>query len=578
MENSHIHHESKRGFAERKGGMKTMPFIIANETFEKVASYGLQANMILYLMTEYNLNPVSAAKILFTWSATSNFMPIIGAFVSDSYLGRFRVITLGSIATLLGMIILWLTAAIPNTRPPSCPTQKTCFLPSPSQIAILLTSFALMSIGTGGIRPCSLAFGADQLAQSKSDPKTGRTLQRFFNWYYVSVGLSVMIAVTVIVYIQDVKGWIVGFGVPVILMALSTAFFTLGSPFYVKKEAQQSVFTGLFQVVAAAIKKRHQVLPIDNIDGMYYHRGSKLATPTQELRSLNKTCMITDPAKDLKPDGSAQNPWTLCTVQQVEDLKSLIKVFPIWSTGITISIAMLQHGFPVLQATAMDRHLGPNFQIPAGSFGVFSLLALTAWVAIYEPIIGRVLKKLTGKRPSNLFRLGAGLLISTGSMAVAALVESARLKEAHRTPEKKMSALWLIPQHCLAGIAEALNFIGQIEFYYTECPKNMSSVGVALLSLGMAVGNLLGDVVLTIVDGVSRNLSGVSWVPRDINKGHYDYYYWVLAIMSLVNFFYFLLCSWLYRYRKDFVVEGVDTKEYDEEILSKSRELPLPIR
>ncbi|XP_020518243.1 protein NRT1/ PTR FAMILY 1.1-like [Amborella trichopoda] len=373
-------------------------------------------------------------------------MPIIGAFISDSYLGRFRVITMGSIASLLGIIILWLTAAIPNARP------ESCTLPSLSQIAILFTSFALMSIGAGGIRPCSLAFGANQIDRSENNPKTHSVLQTFFNWYYVSVALPLMTAVTVIVYIQEVKGWVVCFGVPVILMAISSLLFVIGSRNYVKQEVQGSVFTGLFQMVVAAIEKKHQVLPLDNLD-LYYHKGSKLATPTQYV-----------------------------SVEQVEDLKSLIKVFPIWSTGITIAITLHQH-FPVLQATAMDRHIGPNFEIPAGSFGVFSHLAVTLWIIF----------------------LKSGLLALTGSMVVAALVEGARRKGALQVPEVKMSALWLVPQYWLARIAEALSVIGP--------------VGV--------------------------------WVPKDmdINKGHYDYYYWVLALMSLLNFMYFLACTWLYRYR-----------------------------
>lgn len=73
----------------------------ANETFERVAGVGLLANMIVYLQNEYNLSGATGTTILFLWSAASFFTPIIGAFVSDSYLGRFRVIVLGTIVSLL---------------------------------------------------------------------------------------------------------------------------------------------------------------------------------------------------------------------------------------------------------------------------------------------------------------------------------------------------------------------------------------------------------------------------------------------------------------------------------------------
>lgn len=73
----------------------------ANEAFEKVASYGLLPNMILYLMKDYYLSFANGTNIIFLWSAATNFMPILGAFLSDSYLGRFLTIGFGSIASLL---------------------------------------------------------------------------------------------------------------------------------------------------------------------------------------------------------------------------------------------------------------------------------------------------------------------------------------------------------------------------------------------------------------------------------------------------------------------------------------------
>lgn len=73
----------------------------ANESFEKVASYGLLPNMILYLMKDYNLGFAKGNNVLFFWSAATNFMPLLGAFLADSYLGRFLTIGFGSIASFL---------------------------------------------------------------------------------------------------------------------------------------------------------------------------------------------------------------------------------------------------------------------------------------------------------------------------------------------------------------------------------------------------------------------------------------------------------------------------------------------
>ncbi|KAJ4709166.1 Protein NRT1/ PTR FAMILY 1.2 like, partial [Melia azedarach] len=202
-----------------KGGFRTMPFIIANEAFERLASIGLLQNMILYLTREYNMEMTVATNVLFIWSAASDFLPILGGFVADSYSGRYPMIGFGCITSLLGMILLWFTAIFPPLKPPACDqvSNNNCEPPTASQLLFLYSAFVLMSIGAGGIRSSSLAFGADQLDMGDRIKNAG-LLQSYFSWYYASVSASSMFAVTLVVYIQDNLGWKIGFGVPVVMM------------------------------------------------------------------------------------------------------------------------------------------------------------------------------------------------------------------------------------------------------------------------------------------------------------------------------------------------------------------------
>ncbi|MED6208927.1 hypothetical protein PIB30_049768, partial [Stylosanthes scabra] len=93
--------EQKQEQQDKKGGLITMPFIIGNEALAKLASVGLFPNMILYLIGDYRLRLVKATKIMFFWFAATNFAPLFGAFLADSYLGRFLAIAFGSILTFL---------------------------------------------------------------------------------------------------------------------------------------------------------------------------------------------------------------------------------------------------------------------------------------------------------------------------------------------------------------------------------------------------------------------------------------------------------------------------------------------
>ncbi|XVE97564.1 hypothetical protein REPUB_Repub03eG0030300 [Reevesia pubescens] len=534
-----------------KGGFRTLPFILANEAFERVASAGLAPNMILYLTREYGLETAKAANVIFIWSAASNFTPTIGAFLADSYLGKYRMIGLGSILSFLGMVLLWLTAMFPQARPYCDQFSSICESPTTPQLLLLYASLALMSIGAGGIRSSSLAFGADQV-DKRNNPET---LQSYFSWYYASVSFSALIAVTCIVYIQDNMGWKMGFGVPVLLMFISTLSFYSASSFYLKLKARTSLFTGFAQVLVASFRNRHIDLPSEATNEVYYLRkGSMLRVPSEKLRFLNKACVIKNIPQDLNSDENVSNPWSLCTIDQVEELKALIRVMPLWSTGIMMSLTIVQASFSVIQAGTMDRHITPNLEIPAGSFGMFMLISLVVWIAFYDRIALPLASKLKGKpvRLSLKQRMGIGLLCSCAAMVASAIVEYFRRQIAIQEGFSDeplamvhMSALWLLPFNILGGLAEAFNGIGQIEFFYSELPKTMSSIASNLFGLGSFAANLVASFITSTVDDVTKR-EGESWVSSNINKGHYDYYYWLLAGLSMLNFMYFLACSKAY--------------------------------
>lgn len=243
-----------------------------------------------------------------------------------------------------------------------------------------------------------------------------------------------------------------------------------------------------------------------------------------------------------------------------------------------IAVTLSQHAFPVLQANTMDRHLskGSNFQIPASSYGAFGILTLTIWLAFYDRVLVPWISRFTRKPRGLSFkqRMGMGLLLSCAAQAVAALVERERRSRAlgqgladYPLSQVDMSAMWLVPQHCLIGLAEAFNAIGQIEFYYSQFPKSMASIGVALFSLGMGFGNLVGSSIVEIVDHVSSRGGKVSWVSNNLNLGHYDYYYWVLCFLSIGNFFYFIVCAWAYGSAEDKRIWEEDEVEKKGEIV-----------
>ncbi|XP_019181094.1 PREDICTED: protein NRT1/ PTR FAMILY 3.1 [Ipomoea nil] len=547
----------KSGKVERvKGGMITMPFIFANEVCEKLAVVGFAANMIIYLTTQLHLPLTKAANTLTNFGGTASLTPLLGAFLADTFAGRFWTITIASIIYQLGMTLLTTSAILPKLRPPPCKPDQVCQEANSGQVAILYVSLLLTALGSGGIRPCVVAFGADQF-----DPNQKTKTWRFFNWYYFCMGSSMLVAVTVVVYIQDNIGWGWGFGVPTIAMALSILAFIFGYPLYRNLDPAGSPFTRLVQVCVAAYKKR-KVPMVSNPALLYQNHQIDAAISlagnllhTKHMQFLDKAAVITE-----EDDSKSPNLWRLNTVHRVEELKSVIRMGPIWASGIILITAYAQQNtFSIQQAKTMDRHLTKSFQIPAASMSVFTLSSMLCTIVFYDRVFVPLARKVTGleRGISFLSRMGIGFFISILATLVAGFVEMKRkhAAAAHGITDKPdamipIPVFWLVPQYCLHGMAEAFMSIGHLEFFYDQAPESMRSTASALFWTAISAGNYMSTLLVSLVHKFSAGPGGSNWLPdNNLNKGKLEYFYWLLTLLQLFNFVYYLFCAKFYTFK-----------------------------
>ena len=71
------------------------------EAFERMAFYGVAANLVVYLTTQLHEETVSSVRNVNNWSGSVWMTPIIGAYIADTYLGRFWTFTISSLIYLL---------------------------------------------------------------------------------------------------------------------------------------------------------------------------------------------------------------------------------------------------------------------------------------------------------------------------------------------------------------------------------------------------------------------------------------------------------------------------------------------
>ncbi|KAI9195956.1 hypothetical protein LWI28_019718 [Acer negundo] len=126
----------------KRGGWITFPFLAGTVTGLTVAGMGWSANLIVYLIEEFNIMSIDAAQIVNVLNGCTNLFPVIGAIIADSFFGSFSVISVSSVISLLGTVLLALTASLNSLRPPQCEIGSSlCKSPSKLQLAVLIEDY-----------------------------------------------------------------------------------------------------------------------------------------------------------------------------------------------------------------------------------------------------------------------------------------------------------------------------------------------------------------------------------------------------------------------------------------------------
>ncbi|KAJ7546235.1 hypothetical protein O6H91_08G031400 [Diphasiastrum complanatum] len=547
----------------KSGGWRACPFILGNECCERLAYYGIGTNLVVYLTSVLHQGNAAAANNVTNWSGTAYITPLIGAFFADAYWGRYWTIATFSTIYCLGMVLLTLSASVHSLKPPPCLSPQddsSCKHASTTQLAVFYLALYMIALGTGGIKPCVSSFGADQF--DDEDPAERKKKTSFFNWFYFSINVGALVSSSVLVYIQDNVSWAWGFGVPAVAMGIAIVSFFIGTPRYRHQKPGGSPLSRIAQVFVAAVKKwrvelpsNHKLLYETNNDQESIIQGSRKVHHTQGFRFLDKAAVV-----DVKGGISPPSPWKLCTVTQVEEVKIIIRILPIWASSIVFSTVYSQMStLFVEQGATMDLHMGPHFKIPPAALSIFDTLSVIVWVPIYDRLLVPFVRRFTGNERgfTQLQRMGIGLFISMLSMVVAAIVEIKRLQVAKHhgllddtTTPVPMSIFWQVPQYFLVGASEIFTFIGQIEFFYDQSPDAMRSMGSALSLTTVALGNYLSTLLVTIIAHVTTHGGSLGWIPNNLNRGHIDYFFWLLAVLSGINILFYLACANWYKYKK----------------------------
>ncbi|KAJ1299252.1 hypothetical protein BS78_01G517600 [Paspalum vaginatum] len=506
-------------------------------------------NLVTFMAVVLRMDNAAAAKRADNWAGTTYVFSIIGALVSDSYWGRYKACTIFQIIFLAGLVELSIASHLFLDR--SCDFRRHgsvqdqhCAPPTQAQSLIFYLSIYQIALGNGAYQPAITTLGADQF--DEADANESKSKSAFFGYLFVANNLGGVLAVTLLAYMEDRGQWVLAFWIATGAALVAVALFALGTPRYRHFLSNGNAIISVCQVILAAIKNRHLKAPRQAAQADLYQdttitndggRQRKMLLHTPGYRCLDKAAVVVHQDDD--------PPAALCTVTQVEELKCILRLAPIWLCSILYSTAYAQMSSVFIeQAQAMGGSLPKlKLRIPAAAMNVFEIVGVTAFVFSYRFCI----VKITSSEPTELQRMGTGLVISTAAMVTAGLVEQRRLAGADGEGSSSLSILWQIPQYVMIGASEVFMYVTMTEFFNDQLPEGLRSLGSAMSVASMSAGNYAGSLLVTWVMDITTRGGQPGWIPQDLNKGHVDSFFFVIAALNAIDLLAFVVFAKRYR-------------------------------
>jgi POT family proton-dependent oligopeptide transporter len=227
-------------------------FFFWGEFAERSSYYGMRAILMLYMTKALLMADSRAAPIYAGFKAACYFLPLLGGFIADRFLGRYWTIVGFAVPYVLGHFVL----GVPNET-------------------ALFIALALLAMGSGVIKP-NISTLMGETYDEKRPGQAGLRSAAFL-WFYFSINIGALISQLALPEIRqryilshlspellaqaqgllaegkDIipivpvdlreKAFGVAFAFPAWLMVASLLIFALGKPFYANKKPEHHELT-----------------------------------------------------------------------------------------------------------------------------------------------------------------------------------------------------------------------------------------------------------------------------------------------------------------------------------------------
>jgi dipeptide/tripeptide permease len=489
-------------------------FILPNEFGERFCYYGVQPNLNKYFQLISGMDKTQAKVYSTAFTMLAYFFPLIGAALSDSFLGKWWTIISFSIIYLIGMIMVTVFA-IPGVIPAS---NFLTFLP-----------MLVIAIGTGGIKPCVSSHGGDQYLPAQEQAK-----DFFFNIFYVAINVGGLLTQFIVPEMTKLKCYgqdtcySVAFLLPTIVFACALTLFAAGHKFY------------------RIVPPLGEFLPLKAVKASLL-AASRHSKASQEERAAKGHWL-----------NFAEEEYGGVFLEEVRDF------------GLVLVPVVIPFAFCWMLYNQNSNEWANQYYLMSGAlFGgndesvsyvqgaMFSNIN-TILIIILVPILAFFVYPFCDRRGWNFGpqrRMAAGFLLVVLSFAVSAglapMIEKAYLSSGRLMEDSakydgnycaKCYSAWLqFPQWFLLSLGEALFSPTGVQFTYIEAGRQFRAVSTSFWLLATSFGSILIMIFEPAFDSAGLSSSTRGWAYSGIGLGGFflycltSYYYTPRKLRPSIN-------------------------------------------
>lgn len=526
---------------------RQIKYIVGNEACERFSYYGMRSILAGYItgkVGEGGLGQTAdtSTSIIHMFIFANYFMPLLGAWLSDKIIGRYRTILWVSLFYCAGHGVLACSDFVGGVQ---------------GKLLCLFTGLALVAFGSGGIKPCVSAFVGDQFR-----PDQAHLLQKAYGAFYWSINLGSFFAFLVIPWVKNHHGYSLAFAVPGVLMAIATFIFWLGTKHYVRVPPSRQTKTAGFLPVffsaysnqtGAAVGPALNILtslgmPLVAIAALTFVGLKHDITPA--VRVFGQVALgwvglwyglivVSSLLGKLKlPDGfwnAARKRYGEAEITAARSISPILFVFALvpifWALFDQTNSTWVLQGLKMTPFQLFGLTIGAEEMQSANPLLVMMLVPLLT-LGFY-PRMGRF--------ATPLKRMSFGLFLTAASYVIVALLQRQIESGA------QISVAWQTLPYIVLTTAEVLVSTTGLEFAFTQAAPEMKSIIMSFWLLTVAFGSL-------IVTGITKVLSGAGGEAHagSVSTGRFLLYAGLTFIVAIL----FSIIAARYRYRAGTVRES----------------------